>query len=188
MSVPAGGGQPKMLTKPDLSVLTLAPGAFKAERLLQTPATELNGELSPDGRWLAYQSNESGQQVEVYVRPFPSVDTGRSQVSNSGGSRPLWAHNGPVPDDQESRAARESDCHPTQHGRRGALGRGTQTARAGQIDSSAGSLHSSGQESLSKPRQQIGMISRAVFTNVPPVPTRPSKSHSATFRVRRDSW
>ena len=58
-----------------------------------TPFDETNGDISPDGRWLAYDSNESGRS-EVYVRPFPAVTTGRWQVSTSGGSRPRWSRNG----------------------------------------------------------------------------------------------
>ncbi len=61
--------------------------------LLQTTFGELNGEISPDGEWIAYQSNESGQ-YEVYVRPFPGVDGGRWQVSTDGGTQPLWARSG----------------------------------------------------------------------------------------------
>jgi eukaryotic-like serine/threonine-protein kinase len=49
--------------------------------------------LSPDGRWLAYASNESGR-YEVYVRPFPAVNDGRWQISGSGGNEPLWARSG----------------------------------------------------------------------------------------------
>jgi serine/threonine-protein kinase len=49
--------------------------------------------LSPDGRWLAYASNESGR-YEVYVRPFPAVNDGRWQISGNGGNEPLWAHSG----------------------------------------------------------------------------------------------
>jgi hypothetical protein len=49
--------------------------------------------LSPDGRWLAYVSNES-DRAEVYVRPFPEVDAGRWQVSRNGGGEPRWAHSG----------------------------------------------------------------------------------------------
>ncbi len=60
---------------------------------MQTTFNELNGEISPDGRWMAYQSNESGQD-EIYVRPFPDVDGGRWQVSTGGGTRPLWARSG----------------------------------------------------------------------------------------------
>jgi serine/threonine-protein kinase len=49
--------------------------------------------LSPDGRWIAYASNESGR-YEVYVRPFPEVNDGRWQISGNGGNEPLWAHSG----------------------------------------------------------------------------------------------
>ena len=49
--------------------------------------------LSPDGRWIAYASNESGR-YEVYVRPFPGVNEGRWQISGNGGNEPLWAHSG----------------------------------------------------------------------------------------------
>ena len=61
--------------------------------LLTGPAREANPALSPDGRWLAYESDESGTS-EVYVRPFPDVASGRWQVSLSGGSAPRWAHSG----------------------------------------------------------------------------------------------
>ena len=54
---------------------------------------ERNGEISPDGRWLAYESNESGQ-FQIYVRPFPAVDEGRWQVSRDGGRQPVWPRNG----------------------------------------------------------------------------------------------
>lgn len=60
--------------------------------LVQTPFTEQNGIVSPDGRWLAYEANDSGQ-FEIYVRPFPDVNSGRWQVSTGGGTRPLWARN-----------------------------------------------------------------------------------------------
>jgi serine/threonine-protein kinase len=49
--------------------------------------------LSPDGRWLAYVSNESGGS-NVFVRPFPNVEAGRWQVSQGGGGEPVWSHNG----------------------------------------------------------------------------------------------
>ena len=60
--------------------------------LLDTPFAEHTPSLSPDGRWLAYVSAESGQP-QVYVRPFPGPG-GRSQVSAEGGNQPGWAHNG----------------------------------------------------------------------------------------------
>jgi Tol biopolymer transport system component len=49
--------------------------------------------LSPDGRWLAYVSNETGRR-EVFVRPFPDVESGKWQVSTAGGVSPVWAHSG----------------------------------------------------------------------------------------------
>jgi serine/threonine-protein kinase len=61
--------------------------------LLHTGFAELFPELSPDGRWMAYQSSESGK-FEVYVRPFPDVDSGRWQISADGGIEPLWARSG----------------------------------------------------------------------------------------------
>jgi serine/threonine-protein kinase len=61
--------------------------------LLTTSAQETAPALSPDGRWLAYSSDESGTQ-EVYVRPFPDVASGRWQVSLNGGTAPRWARSG----------------------------------------------------------------------------------------------
>jgi serine/threonine-protein kinase len=55
--------------------------------------SELHPDVSPDGRWLAYTSNESGIN-EVYVRPFPNTETVRWQVSNGGGASPVWSHDG----------------------------------------------------------------------------------------------
>ena len=50
-------------------------------------------ELSDDSRLLAYTSTETGS-TEVFVRPFPDVDSGRWQVSTAGGMMPEWAHSG----------------------------------------------------------------------------------------------
>jgi Tol biopolymer transport system component len=61
--------------------------------IVASPFTELHPGLSPDGRWIAYVSNESGIN-EVYVRPFPTAGGGRWQVSNGGGSAPRWSPNG----------------------------------------------------------------------------------------------
>ncbi len=61
--------------------------------LVQSPFNEQNGTVSPDGRWLAYEANDSGR-FEIYVRPFPEVNSGRWQVSNTGGTRPIWARRG----------------------------------------------------------------------------------------------
>jgi serine/threonine-protein kinase len=49
--------------------------------------------ISPDGRWLAYESNETGR-TEVFLRPFPEVESGKWQVSNGGGVAPLWSRDG----------------------------------------------------------------------------------------------
>jgi eukaryotic-like serine/threonine-protein kinase len=58
--------------------------------LVASEFTELHPAVSPDGRWLAYASNESGTN-EVYVRPFPATTGGRWQVSNGGGTQPRWS-------------------------------------------------------------------------------------------------
>jgi serine/threonine-protein kinase len=57
------------------------------------PDEETGPEVSRDGRWIAYVSDETGQ-FEVFVRPFPDGRGGRWQVSAAGGTMPLWAHNG----------------------------------------------------------------------------------------------
>ena len=59
-----------------------------------TPANEDQGQFSPDGRWVAYISNESGKS-EVYVIPFPPSSTGqRWMVSHGGGVQPRWSRDG----------------------------------------------------------------------------------------------
>ena len=76
----------------DIAMLSLG-GQDPLTVLLNTSFSEANPEVSPDGRWITYSSNESGQN-EIYVRPFPNVDAGRWQVSVGGGVQPLWAHSG----------------------------------------------------------------------------------------------
>jgi Tol biopolymer transport system component len=61
--------------------------------LVTSPAREVFPAVSPDMKWLAYSSDESGT-FEVYVRPFPNVAAARWQVSTAGGSAPLWSHSG----------------------------------------------------------------------------------------------
>jgi Tol biopolymer transport system component len=61
--------------------------------LLDSPADERAFVISPDGAWIAYQSDASAQN-EVYVRPFPNVTGGQWQISVGGGSAPLWSRNG----------------------------------------------------------------------------------------------
>jgi serine/threonine-protein kinase len=61
--------------------------------LVATKFLEASPALSPDGRWLAYRSNESGQN-EVYVVPFPNTGAAKWAVSSGGGTDPQWSHNG----------------------------------------------------------------------------------------------
>jgi len=75
----------------DVRMVTLD-GERRAVSLIATTFSEQSSDLSSDGRWMAYQSTESGRD-EVYVRPFPNVDGGRWQLSSGGGTNPLWAHN-----------------------------------------------------------------------------------------------
>ena len=69
------------------------PGDTKAVPLIATPAAEGYPALSPDGRWLAYSSTESGTQ-EIFVRPFPETGTAKWQVSTAGGTQPRWSNSG----------------------------------------------------------------------------------------------
>jgi len=91
------GHEVRPQTRSDLVRFPLNPrrdaGASAAEGLVETPSEEWNGEVSPDGRFLAYQSEESGQ-TEVYVRPYPRVADARWQVSSGGGMAPVWTRNG----------------------------------------------------------------------------------------------
>jgi hypothetical protein len=68
-------------------------GSAGARSLIATAGDEISPELSPDGRWLAYDSSESGR-FEIYVRPFPDLDRGRIQVSVNGGRDPLFSREG----------------------------------------------------------------------------------------------
>jgi eukaryotic-like serine/threonine-protein kinase len=77
----------------DLFTVALSDPARKASPLIAAAGMDFGAEVSPDGKWLAYHSNSSGE-FQVYVRPFPNVDEGRSQISTSGGTRPAWSKNG----------------------------------------------------------------------------------------------
>jgi Tol biopolymer transport system component len=77
----------------DIGMMSME-GDHAIKPLLQGKYNELNPKISPDGRWLAYSSNESGKE-EVYVRPFPDVESGgRWQISTNGGDSPLWSPDG----------------------------------------------------------------------------------------------
>jgi len=68
------------------------PDRGKAVPVVQGPFFELRPSFSPDARWLAYQSNESGRP-EIYVQPFPGPG-GKWQVSSAGGVEPVWSGDG----------------------------------------------------------------------------------------------
>ena len=77
-----GGGR-------NIGVLTVE-GEPNRDVLLDSEFGEQRPAVSPDGRWLAYESNESGQ-YEIYVRPFPNVDDGKWPISTDGGREPQWS-------------------------------------------------------------------------------------------------
>jgi Tol biopolymer transport system component len=81
------------LTPRGIWMLPVQSAPAAGEPLIATAAEESNAVVSPDGRWLAYQSEESGRP-EIYVRPFPDVDTRVWQLSTDGGTRPLWRADG----------------------------------------------------------------------------------------------
>jgi hypothetical protein len=60
--------------------------------VVNTPFTEQNGQFSPDGRWVAYETNESGRN-EIVVQPFPEL-SGKWQLSTGGGRQPRWRVDG----------------------------------------------------------------------------------------------
>ena len=80
----------------DLMILPMTALPLSGERkpypFLSTPFNETQGVFSPDGKWVAYQSNESGRN-EIYVRPFPGPG-GQWQISTAGGTSPRWRADG----------------------------------------------------------------------------------------------
>jgi Tol biopolymer transport system component len=68
------------------------PGPQAATLFLHSEFNEFHGQLSPDSRWMAYASDESGQP-EVYVRPFPAAE-GKWKISLAGGQQPRWRGDG----------------------------------------------------------------------------------------------
>jgi Tol biopolymer transport system component len=73
-------------------LVTLPAGGGKPTPLLSTKGNQTNGQISPDGKWVAYASDESGVW-EIYVTSFPGA-TGKWQVSRGGGTEPRWRRDG----------------------------------------------------------------------------------------------
>jgi eukaryotic-like serine/threonine-protein kinase len=71
------------VTPPETTVRVLLDGEF----------AQLDPQVSPDGGWMAYQSDETGR-FEIYVRPYPGVESGRWLISTAGGTSPRWSPDG----------------------------------------------------------------------------------------------
>ena len=78
-------------TRRDIWVLPMS-GNREPFPFVRTPFNETGGKISPDGKWIAYESNESGK-YEIYVQAFPGPGE-RYQVSTGGGLEPRWSRNG----------------------------------------------------------------------------------------------
>jgi hypothetical protein len=77
-----------------VGIFAIRPGIDTAPaRLVGTTFSEMSPALSPDGRWLAYTSNETGEN-EIYVVPFPNTGAAKWAISAGGGTEPLWSHRG----------------------------------------------------------------------------------------------
>jgi Tol biopolymer transport system component len=80
---------------PDNGLSDIVAYSFDTRRVepIITEGDEGAGAVSPDGRWIAYESLDSGQ-IEVYVRPYPKTDGGRWRVSRNGGRQAAWSRDG----------------------------------------------------------------------------------------------
>jgi Tol biopolymer transport system component len=79
------------ITGQDIEVIHLD-GDRKPVSLVKTPANEMAPRFSPDGKWVAYASDESGRQ-EIYVTNYPSASA-KWQISTAGGFAPFWSADG----------------------------------------------------------------------------------------------
>ena len=83
-----------VLGPPSVDILAMHLGVDSALRpLLAEPQSEWEPDLSNDGKWLAYVSNETGKP-QIFVRPFPNVQEGKWQISLAGGVDPAWSADG----------------------------------------------------------------------------------------------
>jgi len=78
----------------NLSTLTLSDGSWIAKPLFSIERTALYGRVSPDGRWIAYTSSESGSR-QVYIQPYPNLEDGRWRISSNelSAQEPMWGPN-----------------------------------------------------------------------------------------------
>ncbi|MFL5640073.1 MAG: hypothetical protein ACJ78M_11920, partial [Gemmatimonadaceae bacterium] len=84
--------QSEMLS-PGGDILAIRPGVDTVMPVVATRFSEGSPAFSPNGRWLAYFSNEAGQD-DIYVVPFPNTRAGKWQISTGGGTEPVWSHSG----------------------------------------------------------------------------------------------
>ena len=75
-----------------VDLLVLPANGGEPTAVVQSPYDDFNGQFSPDGRWIAYQSNEGGRN-DIYVVPFPATGA-KSQISSNGGVAPRWRGDG----------------------------------------------------------------------------------------------
>ena len=76
-------------SKNDLMLISIDGPDRTPKGLIQSPHDELNAAISPDGKWIVFESDASGR-AEVYVRPFPDVNAFQEVVSTAGGTEPVW--------------------------------------------------------------------------------------------------
>ena len=74
-----------------LEIIDVHAGAKPVPLFKNQPAPITNATVSPDGRWLAYQSIEGSTVPEIHVRPFPNVEDGHWQITSSFATRPMWS-------------------------------------------------------------------------------------------------
>jgi Tol biopolymer transport system component len=83
-----GPGQNRVMVMP-------ASPKAKPELVFAAPMpSQVNAEVSPNSRWIAYQSAEGSTRDEIHIRPFPASDSGHWQISSGGGTRPMWSNSG----------------------------------------------------------------------------------------------
>jgi serine/threonine-protein kinase len=89
----ANGETIDLLSQWDIGILSLEGELTRKALLNDEEYIEVQPQISPDGCWIAFASNETGQQ-EVFIRPFLEVEKGQWQASTSGGHSPLWSPKG----------------------------------------------------------------------------------------------